>query len=380
MLVYVIPSIYPSCDNSQLGIYVYEQCEALKEKGIDFVVLNSSSRGVKSWKYCGKIENYTDGVGEVYEKLTKGFAQSKLPRVAVYSYWRNLKKIFQMALKRYGKPDLIYAHFSFPAGYCARRLSKKYDIPYIVEEHFSIYLKEKIHKYIINITKKTIEDAKEFFCVSEGLRNSLKNHTNTDKDIDIVPNLINDRYTYHPVPRRDKFVFFSAGNLFESKKFDLLIDAFINTFTDEENVELRIGGNGPQYELLKNKIEISNRNHQIKLLGRLSSEQMLSEYINCNCFALLSEYETFGIVYREAMGVGRPVISAKNGGIEENWENSFGILVEKNDIDLATIAIKEMLENYNNYDCQKISEKCHLLYSSNTISEKILRKMTMALD
>ena len=57
-------------------------------------------------------------------------------------------------------------------------------------------------------------------------------------------------------------------------------------------------------------------------------------YKKCNCFVLLSEYETFGIVYREAMASGRPVIAVRNGGVEENWSDAFGILIDKNNYEV----------------------------------------------
>lgn len=372
MLIFVIPAIYPYKDSPQLGIYVQEQCEAIKKNyNHQFVVLNASTRNYKEWNISDDTDCEEDSVGTVYTRLTKGIMQSKLPRFAVYTYKKNVFKLYKEAVKEYGKPDVIYAHFSFPSGYCASLISKKYGIPFVVDEHYSLYIQNKIHPYIAKITKKTIETSAAFICVSERLRDSIYKHTNLETGIHVIPNLINDRYNYRPKMDKDKFIFFAAGNLYKSKNFDLLIKAFSKAFSANDKVQLLIGGDGPQKDSLISLIEEFDREKQIKMLGRLNSDQMLEYYEECNCFSLFSEYETFGIVYREALAVGRPVISAKNGGIEENWCSKYGILIDNNTVDCAAQALLDMYENNNKYDFKEISKICRERYSAENISSLI---------
>ena len=98
---------------------------------------------------------------------------------------------------------------------------------------------------------------------------------------------------------------------------------------------------------------------------------MLNQYIACNCFVLPSDYETFGIVYREAMAVGRPVISTKNGGIEENWEDKFGLLVPVGDKLALSNAMVKVYGNIENYDLEYISNKCLEKHSSEAVGFSI---------
>jgi glycosyltransferase involved in cell wall biosynthesis len=182
--------------------------------------------------------------------------------------------------------------------------------------------------------------------------------------------LIDSRFTFHDPPVGNDYKFFSAGNLVPNKKFDLLIKSFCDSFDKNENVFLRIAGFGKEYENLKKIIYIYGRENQIKLLGRLSRDEILKEFINSNCFVLPSEYETFGIVYREAMAVGRPVISTRNGGVEEGWDDKFGILVPKNNAMLLSEAMKIMKER-RDYDYKYISNKCTELYSFDSVGSKI---------
>ena len=374
MKIFVMPALYPHKENRQMGIYIYEQCEVIKKHGHELIILDASSRSYRDWDKCNKEYSYEDANGHVYVNLVKGVAQSRLPRLAVATYMKNAERIFKRAIKEQGRPDFIYAHFTFPCGYVAYLLSKKYAIPYVVQEHYSLFLEKKLPKYIRAITRKTIENAVSFYCVSESLKNNISEFTNLKNGIGVIPNLINNRYCYNSSEIKENFTFFSAGNMFKGKCFDLLIESFCNTFSEKENVRLRIAGAGAELENLKNMICEKKREHQIIMLGRLSSDAMLEEYKKCNCFVLLSEKETFGIVYREAMAVGRPVIAAKNGGVEENWQDEYGMLVDKHDLEQASRAMRKMFINYRGYDCRYISERTHELYSQESIYRLLKRE------
>lgn len=117
---------------------------------------------------------------------------------------------------------------------------------------------------------------------------------------------------------------------------------------------------------------------KIEFLGRLSGEQMIKNYKKCNCFVLLSEYETFGIVFREAMAVGRAVIAAKCGGVEENWLDDFGILVEKNNFSQSRDALIKIVKDYDKYDPKMIAQKTKELYSEEIIYKKIEKQLEKA--
>lgn len=381
MLVFVLPAIYPNKNNTQLGIYIKEHCDALKNyHDYKFVIINASTTSVKNWRNCIEISKYEDNVGHVYQRLTVGFMQSTFPRFSVASYKSNVYGLFKKAINDYGVPDLIYAHFSFPSGYVAMELSERYGVPFVVDEHYSLYFEDKLNPYIVNLTRKVIQNSNAFVCVSEKLRNALYRHTGLCKGIQVVPNLVNKRYVFTPKKRESVFTFFSAGNFFKNKNFELLIDSFAQTFSSEENVRLLIAGDGVERQHIEQKISNLNRGKQISLLGKIDSEHMLENYINCDSFVLLSGHETFGIVYREALAVGRPIISSKNGGIEEGWKNEYGILLEKISVDCASAALRSMYENCNDYYGNVISEMCCEKYSEKVIATRINEILLDALN
>lgn len=365
MKIFVIPAIFPRDENHQLGNYIYEQCEVLKKNGHELVILDCSSYNYKNFKKCNKLHTYPTPVGKVYANHTVGIAQSRLPRLAVTLYLKNVRQAFKRATKDFGMPDFLYAHFTFPCGYAAKLLSDEYNVPYVVQEHYSLFLRKNLPEYLKTITCETIKSASAFFCVSQSLKSSIEKFTGITGKIGVVNNLINEKYRYYPVPDNGIFTFFAAGNLVKSKKFDLLIEAFSFAFKNTDNVELRIAGDGIEAEYLKRLATEKKTN--IVFLGRLTTDKMLEEYKNCNCFVLLSEFETFGIVYREALATGRPIIATKNGGIEENWSNSFGFLIDKNNFEKSVDALQKMLTQYSEFNPETISDKTLSLYSEKSI-------------
>mgnify|MGYP003503500790 CR=1 FL=1 len=89
-------------------------------------------------------------------------------------------------------------------------------------------------------------------------------------------------------------------------------------------------------------LELKGKNEQIIFLGALSRDDVAKWMNKCDCFVLPSRYETFGVVYIEALASGRPVIGALNGGAEDIINNLNGYLVPIDDIDKLAEKMLEM--------------------------------------
>lgn len=377
MLLFVIPSSYPNHLNSQASIFVHEQCVALKKAGHKIVVLDATSHGWKNWfdKSCFKTyQHEKDGI-TIYSRHIQAALKSIFFQLATMQFRIVIKKLFELAVKEHGLPDLIYAHFTYPSGYVSCELSKKYQVPLMVLEHGGIFMQPKVPQYLKKIATQTIEHSDLFACVSEAQRKCLYHCSKSKKEIKIINNMIDDKFTYYPLNNEKTFTFFSAGNLYKVKRMDFLIEAFVKAFSSEENVCLKIAGDGKERQYLEALIKKNNREHQVILLGRLNRDEMLKEYINCNVFTLVSEHESFGIAYREAMAVGRPVISSDNGGISVGWKDEYGKIVALHDMEGLMGAMRSVYENYETYDLKAISEACIHNYSAKSVVEKVTNEM-----
>lgn len=148
---------------------------------------------------------------------------------------------------------------------------------------------------------------------------------------------------------------------------DILIKAFYNKFKGDMNVTLRIGGDGNEYINLKNLIRELGLESQVTLLGSLDRNEVAQEMANCTCFVLASRYETFGVVFIEALSFGKPIIATKCGGPEGIINNSNGILVNVDDIEGLSKAMLDIKNNINLYDSDSIKTYCKEKFSERAV-------------
>lgn len=371
MRLFIIPAVYPNDSNPNAGSFVFEQTLELSKQGHDITVLDCSEYNYRHWlkPSCRRIVTTNDRPGIRYELHARGLMTSRFPRRAVARSLRAVRKLYAHAVRENGPPDVIVAHFTLPAGFAALKLAKEEKIPCIIVEHYSLLLADRLHPYIRSELTGAVKDAAAFLCVSESLKSAVERHTGLPGKIQVVPNLVDRRFVYSPAPEPPPFVFFSAGNLNKNKRFDLLIDSFCKAFSDKERVLLRIAGTGEERANLERMIRQNGRERQIRLLGLVSREEMAEEYRNCHCFVLLSRKETFGIAYREAMATGRPVISTRNGGIEEGWDDRNGMILE--DISRLPAALQRMRSGYGGFRGREISRRCLARYSPDVVMKRL---------
>ncbi|WP_084166423.1 glycosyltransferase family 4 protein [Stutzerimonas azotifigens] len=105
------------------------------------------------------------------------------------------------------------------------------------------------------------------------------------------------------------------------KNFARLIEAF-RGLQGHDEVELRIVGDShPSFADPARPLESDTR---IRLLGRLSDEQLIEQYRGATAFVFPSLYEGFGIPPLEAQACGCPVIASRAAAIPEVLGDSAG--------------------------------------------------------
>lgn len=370
MLIFTLPGWYKSAKHPENCIFIYEQMQAIRKYGHQVVVLSVQQVPVYKMRKADKSIKMNNDNGIItYTTEINTFYPSKLKKFFVYQFKNALNRLVNEAKKDVGVPDVYYAHFSFPAGYAATYLGD--GIPLVVEEHFSALMGFP-DKELIEIIKKTVAQSSWFICVSQGLKESVERCTEKNDGITVISNLINPCFTYYALTKSTQFVFFSLGSLISRKGFDLLITAFAEEFKDDNDVVLRIGGSGEEKENLIKIINAHCISDRVHLIGQLTREQTLIEYKKCNCFVLVSRAETYGLVYREAMAVGRPIISTRHGGFSDDWLDEFGYLVDVDSKDQLKNALRNMYVNYSKFNHKEISEKCLKSCSADAVAGQIV--------
>ncbi len=81
-------------------------------------------------------------------------------------------------------------------------------------------------------------------------------------------------------------------------------------------------------------------------MGRVSDSTLQSLYQSCDLFVAPSLYESFGLIYLEAMNYAKPVIGCQAGGIPEVVDHGVtGLLVEPQAPTAVAEAIVSLLKS-----------------------------------
>lgn len=374
MRVLLLPSWYPSDKKPLNGIFFKEQAEALKNQGIEVVVLSINIENIKSIikeRKLNKLEVKNENGIIVYRYNTYNYFP-KMQELYLKYYSMILTKLVRNIEREQGKFDIVHIHSALDMG-IAYSISKL-DIPYVITEHSSKYFTNRINKVQDKYLSNVFENAKKVISVGEGLKEKLFKYCNSSK-VEIIPNLVKLPYIEDSNSNRnnkDKITFFSLGFLTYVKGMDLLIEAYNLGKNELKDVQLIIGGNGEEYSKLKLLIEKYNLKDNIILLGELNREEVSRNMMSCDAFILTSRHETFGIVFIEAMNYGKPIVVANNGGLDSFINEKCGIIVEKNNIQKIKDAMIDMKNSYNRYDSNYIKNFCVENFSEEVIANKLI--------
>lgn len=177
-----------------------------------------------------------------------------------------------------------------------------------------------------------------------------------------------------------KKIIFSLGRLVEYKGFEYLIESA--KYLDDRYIIL-IGGTGPLKDSLQAQIDSNNLSGKVRLLGRISDEDLSSYYGACDLFVLSSIWKTeaFGIVQIEAMSCGKPIVATHipESGVDwVNMDGFSGINVPPEDSKAIADAIKYITSSSETYEVfsvnakrrfeemftiDKMIDKCYRIYS-----------------
>lgn len=372
MHIMFIPSWYSNVRNKVHGSFFKEQALELQKAGVKVTVAYNE---VWPLTMLGKIHeekglkyNVEDGL-KTYRYKNYNYIPKNPLMFKVFN--KRMEKLYKEIVKKEGAIDIIHAQSSLWGGISAAYIAEKYNIPLVITEHSSVergpYVKKSYIPFICDSYKK----AQKVITVGNGLKNEIESLSGR-QDIEVIGNLVDlSKFTIKKRIKNEKFIFFSLAFLEGEKGFDTLIKSFAKKFKDKKAV-LYIGGDGSQRSWLEALTVENGVKDQIIFLGALSRDDVSKWMNKCDCFVLPSRYETFGVVYIEALASGRPVIGALNGGAEDIINNLNGYLIPIDDIDILAEKMIEVYDNIESYDEEEIRIDCLKRFSPKVIVNKII--------
>ena len=372
MHIMFIPSWYSNVRNKVHGSFFKEQASELQKAGVKVTVAYNE---VWPLTMIGKIHeekglNYNiEDVLKTYRYKNYNYIPKNALMFKVFN--KRMEKLYKEIVKKEGPIDIIHAQSSLWGGISAAYISEKYNIPLVITEHSSVERGPYVKNSYVPFIKDSYKKAKKVITVGNGLKNEIQALSGRN-DIEVIGNLVDlSKFTIKKRIQNEKFIFFSLAFLEGEKGFDTLIKAFAKKFKDKEAM-LYIGGDGSQRAWLEALAQENGVKKQIIFLGALSRDDVAKWMNKCDCFVLPSRYETFGVVYIEALASGRPVIGALNGGAEDIINNLNGYLVPIDDIDKLAEKMLELYKKIDSYNEEEIRSDCLKRFSPEVIVNKII--------
>lgn len=229
-------------------------------------------------------------------------------------------------------PDVVYAHFLFPAGAAAAFAARRVGARLVLTAHGRDVRNVGAIPGVATATAAAIRRADAVIAVSDFLRRELeakvadargKVHV-IDSGVDLA------RFRHRdPAPLRAELGWESAGThylcvgtLDDRKNVVRLADAFATL--DEGS--LVFAGDGP----LRTQLEGRER---VRLLGRVAHQRVADLVAASDVVCQPSLIEPFGQVVLEALASERPVVATRIGGPAELVTPETGVLVDPGSVD-----------------------------------------------
>ena len=246
--------------------------------------------------------------------------------------------------------DLIHAHWSYPQGYVAMVLSKKYSIPYVITAHGSdIHTGPIKNAFVKNKTIEALNNASKVFFVSENLKVSAIALGYSGENSFISPNGINKEifnYTdYMELPKNKPKIGY-VGNLVDIKGVSYLPKIFKH-IQNELDVEYEIVGDGNLRAELEEKMK--ENNIKCTFYGKLEPQEIPEVMSSFDVLVVPSKNEGWPCVILEANSLGVYVVGSNVGGIHEAV-GKYGIVVDRDECfeaNMANSIINIMKSGYN---------------------------------
>lgn len=287
----------------------------------------------------------------------------------VFALWKGIKQASARL-----QPECIHAHGIYPAGFAAVLVGDRLRVPVVITEHWGRLEERSAEGRLIrSVLKYALRRATRVIAVSRFLAEEIR-RLEPRCAPDVVPNIVAPLFSgaapvNRPRSKGDVQMLF-VGSIHDNRKgMDVLLPA-LKAYLDmpgARNCRLNIigdGGKREEFESLARGLGIHDR---CSFLGNRSREEVAAAMAACDLFVMPSKYETFGVVYVEAMACGKPVIACSGGPAEEVVPGWAGELVQPEQSENLASALRRVITNLGSFDSARISEYAKRRFGSEAV-------------
>lgn len=275
------------------------------------------SYSIKAWQ---RLAHYPGGIPEMIRRR-----DSAILLLPVF-----ISSMFFACLRLAGKVDIMHGNWSVP-GLIAAIAAHIKGIPAITTvrgEDVNLLSRSLLFRLIM---KAVLMLNRYVVAVSSDMRDSLcGRYPHRAKRIVFIPNGASVDDAGSRVSFRLPLRLLTVGSLIRRKRIETLLYA-LSQIKDENYVKLRIVGNGPERDYLRDIVDRLSIREHVEFIGSVPPEDVEQHMKWADIFVFASESEGRPNAVLEAMAAGLPVIATDIAGIRELIGTDAGLLFPAGD-------------------------------------------------
>lgn len=257
--------------------------------------------------------------------------------------------------------DLVHAHFVYPEGAVARRLSEEYGVPFLITEHAPWTKQWFSRRRVREESLAAGRAAAALLPVSNSVARTMFGYEMDRARVRVIPVGVDvERFSLGaPGSRRVEQVLF-VGQVNLNKGIDILLRAMALLADRDDPGQLTIVGgsyyrNGARQERRLRRLADSLRlGDRVRFAGPLPPDDVARLMRESALVVLPSRAESFGAVLVEALASGTPVVATRCGGPEDIVSEGDGVLVPPEDPTALADAISTVLREAGRFDAREL--------------------------
>lgn len=379
MKVLWLASWYPGKIEPYTGDFIQRHAQAVSQHQpvhVISVIRDEKGAVTRHHKIIRKSnDNLHETVGYYYSP--QHFIKPLGKLISQIRYNGLMKKLVSDHMAENGQPDLVHVHVGMRAGIIARWLKKRYNIPYVITEHWTGFVSESDSRfedlpgYIRRSWKKVVDDAAAISVVSNFLGEQLRRVFGAQLKPVPIPNVVNHKIFYPEKTLSSSLTrFIHVSSMNHQKNPEAILQAF--SLVKERGGVFQLEIIGPIVPSLKKASTKLGLDKMVKFLEEMPQVELAQRMRSSHALVLYSRYETFGCVIIEANACGIPVIVSDIPTSRELVrEGENGMLVKNEDPSALADAIQAFIDKKFNPSRELIVHDTMVKYSYETVGKQI---------
>lgn len=381
--ILIITELFPNESYPYLGSFVYNQLDYLK-RYYNITLITPRYFGFRIFypkkKTLGEFTIYSIRQPSLLLSLARKIFNIR--RSKIYSWNSKLmsEKVCKIAKDISGTQhfDLVIGHET-GSGDIASLVGKMLNIPSVFHLHglFEYHKNEFGLKKMQDVVLH-LEQTQHIISVSRLAINSYHNNGLKNKNISIVPNLVNENRTnsqldsYWANVVNNRKVVLAISWLNKEKRIDQVI-MLAEKIRSRQDTVILIIGEGEEAAGYRKLIKDKHLEKTVYMVGPVSPAQINAFYGVCDFLVHPSIVDSFSMVCLEAMSFGKPIICTKNIGITEYIKNGReGFIIDPDNLQQLFEKTVILLNSAElGVDMGKIAYETSREFSKEIVGEKI---------